>query len=55
MTTLYTNGDFITLSPTQLNSYSSIRYSVDEPWQSVAIGFTASGTVDFSADRKSVV
>ena len=49
MATLYTNGDFIALTPTEFNSYSLIRYTVDQPDAPVLLGLTVSGTVDFSA------
>ena len=49
MTTLYTNGDFVTLTPTQFNSYSLIQYSAANPTISVLLGFTVSGAVNFSS------
>ncbi|MBC7478391.1 MAG: hypothetical protein H7317_09910, partial [Pseudorhodobacter sp.] len=48
MTTLYTNGDYTAKSPTTFNSYSLIRYSVDQPDRSVELGLTSSGSVNFS-------
>ena len=48
MATLYTNGDFVTLTPSLFNNYSLIRYSAAQPALPVYVGFTASGTVDFS-------
>lgn len=51
---MYTNGDFVTLTPTQFNSYSAIRYSADFPGEPVFLGFASSGTVDFSTKLGSV-
>ena len=54
MATLYTNGDFVALTPTQFDSYSLIRYSVDQPMLAVFMEFSASGTVNFSTKLGSV-
>lgn len=49
MAILYTNGVFTRLSPAEFAGYSAIQYSASDPTHAVAIGFTTSGTVDFSA------
>ena len=48
MTTLYTNGDFINLTPAQFAAYTLIRYSTSDLTSEVHLGLSASGTVNFS-------
>ena len=49
MATLYTDGSYFTLSASQLNSYSLIRYSATDLTSSVMLGLTSSGSVNLSA------
>ena len=54
MATLYTYGDYITLTPAEFAAYSLIRYSAENPTGDVLLGLTASGTINFAGRLGSV-
>ena len=54
MTILNTHGDFITLRPSEFNSYDTIRYSTNDQTSSVLLGVSRAVIVDFSLKLGSV-
>lgn len=54
MATLYTNGDYIALTPAEFAAYSLIRYSAAEPARELMLGLTVSGTINFASRLGSV-
>jgi Ca2+-binding RTX toxin-like protein len=54
LATLYTNGDYKALTISQFSAYSLIRYSITQPNDSVYLGITTSGAINFATRLGSV-
>lgn len=53
MAVLYTYGEYVVLSPSQFNSYSSIQYAPGDTTSTVELGLASAGSVNFSSRLKS--
>lgn len=49
MSTLYTYGEYVVLSPSEFNGYSAIQYAPGDTTSTVELGLSSSGSVNFSS------